>query len=202
MTSGNKRRRFSALVLGACACLFALPSWSAAPDTWTLEQLMQSLREVKSARAKFVERKYMAILKAPLEQSGTLSYQAPDRLEKRTLQPSEESLLVEGDRMTMENKQKGQRRSIALQSYPAAWAFVESIRATMAGDTRALQRFYEVKLSGRQGQWLLLLHPKEQNMQRVVSEIRIHGSVNVIHQIEIFEPEGDRSVMTITQEAK
>jgi hypothetical protein len=59
-----------------------------------------------------------------------------------------------------------------------------------------------VKLSGRQGQWLLLLHPKEQNMQRVVSEIRIHGSVNVIHQIEIFEPEGDRSVMTITQEAK
>lgn len=55
-----------------------------APE-WGIEQLMQGLGQVKSARSKFVERKYLAILNAPLEFSGTLVYTAPDRLEKRTL---------------------------------------------------------------------------------------------------------------------
>jgi hypothetical protein len=35
----------------------------------------------------------------------------------------------------------------------------------------------------------------------MVREIRISGSKNRIHTIEILEAEGDRSVMTITEDA-
>ena len=45
---------------------------------------MQNLAQVKSAKGKFVERKYLAMLNAPLDSSGTLVYTAPGRLEKFT----------------------------------------------------------------------------------------------------------------------
>jgi len=39
----------------------------AAGADWGVEQLMQALGEVRSSKARFVERKHMAILSTPLE---------------------------------------------------------------------------------------------------------------------------------------
>ncbi len=168
---------------------------------WDVEQLMREFAQVQSARAKFVERKHMAILSAPLESSGTLIYTAPGRLEKHTLAPRQESLVLERDRLTLENKERKQRRTFALQDYPVVWAFVESIRSTLAGDLATLSRFYQVSLDGGERQWRLTLKPVEAEMRNVVSEIRIGGSRNRISTIEILEAQGDRSVMTITGDA-
>jgi outer membrane lipoprotein-sorting protein len=140
----------------------------------------------------------MAILNAPLESSGTLIYTAPGRLEKHTLVPRRESLVLERDRLTLENRERNQRRTFALQDQPVIWAFVESIRSTLAGDLATLSRFYQVTLDGSERQWRLTLKPVEPGMQNVVSEIRIDGSRNRVSTIEIIEAQGDRSVMTIT----
>lgn len=171
------------------------------PAEWSVEQLMQSLRQVKSARGKFVERKYLAILSSPLEFSGTLLYTAPGRLEKHTLSPKPETMVLEQDRFTIENKDRKERRTLVLQDYPVIWAFVESIRSTLAGDLQTLNRFYRVTLEGSETQWRLLLKPGEPKMQALVSEIRISGGNNRIRTIEIIEAEGDRSVMTIAADA-
>lgn len=171
------------------------------PAEWGVEQLMQSLGQVKSARGKFVERKYLAILSAPLEFSGTLLYTAPGRLEKHTLSPKPETMVLEQDRFTIENKDRKERRTLVLQDYPVMWAFVESIRSTLAGDLQTLNRFYRVTLEGSETQWRLLLKPGEPKMQALVSEIRISGGNNRIRTIEIIEAEGDRSVMTIAADA-
>ncbi len=162
---------------------------------------MRELAQVKSARAKFVELKHMAILNAPLESSGTLIYTAPGRLEKHTLAPRQESLVLERDQLTLENKVRNQRRTFGLQDHPVLWAFVESIRSTLAGDLATLSRFYQVTLDGSERQWRLTLKPIEAGMQNVVSEIRIGGSRNRVSTIEIIETQGDRSVMTITPDA-
>lgn len=162
---------------------------------------MQNLGQVKTARAKFVERKYLAILNAPLEFSGVLVYTAPGRLEKHILLPKPESLVLEQDRLTVENKARNQRRTLVLQDYPVVWAFVESIRSTLAGDLGTLHRFYRISLEGSDDEWRLLLAPSEPKMQAMVSEIRISGSKNRIRSIEIIEAEGNRSVMTIAEDA-
>lgn len=162
---------------------------------------MQSLRQVKIARGRFVERKYLAILNAPLEFSGTLVYIAPGHLEKDTLLPRAESMILEQDKLVVESKEKNQRRTLALQEYPVIWAFVEGIRSTLAGDLETLKRFYQVSLEGNESRWRLELKPVEPDMQRVVSEIRISGGGSRISTIEIVEAEGDHSIMTITQDA-
>jgi len=180
--------------------LFATAAVAAEPAGWDIARLMQDLAQVKIAKARFVERKYLGILTAPLESAGTLTYVAPSRLEKHTLTPRDESLVLEGDRLTIESPQTKRRRTLVLQDYPVIWMFVESIRSTLAGDLTLLQRFYEITLEGEERKWRLVLKPIDPKMQELISEIRIGGSRSRIDSIEFFESGGDRSVMTITRD--
>jgi outer membrane lipoprotein-sorting protein len=202
MISGGRpgARLGAALCAAALAAAGAMGAEPAAPGAWDLKRLMHELSQVKSTKARFSERKDVAILSAPLESSGTLLYTAPDKLEKHTLAPRAESLVLDGDRLTLENKARNQRRTFALRDQPEIGAFVESIRSTLAGDLATLSRYYQVALDGAQGRWRLTLKPIEPAMQRVVSEIRLDGGGSSISSIEITETNGDRSVMTITPE--
>jgi hypothetical protein len=184
----------AALLAAAVSC----PVFAA---EWGVEQLMREMAQVKSVRAKFAERKQLAILNAPLESSGTLVYTAPGRLEKHTLAPRQESLVLERGRLILEDPARDRRRTFVLQEHPVLWAFVEGIRSTLAGDLVTLNRFYQVSLDGGERRWRLTLKPREPGMQEVVSEIRIGGSRNWIDTIEIIEVQGDRSLMTITRDA-
>ncbi|MDI1273450.1 LolA-related protein [Polaromonas sp.] len=180
--------------LAGASLLLALGS-SSAFAAWDVTQLMQGLAKNKSGRASFVEKKYIALLEAPVESSGELLYTAPDRLEKRTLKPRPESLLIEGGSLTVE---RGKRRMVLrLQDYPELVAFTESIRGTLAGDMVALRRVYNLDLEGSEERWTLTLRPIETKMLEVVQRIRIAGSHAEVRTIEIEQTDKDRSVMVI-----
>jgi len=162
---------------------------------WDVTQLMQGLAQNKSGRASFVEKKYIALLDKPVESSGELLYTAPDRLEKRTLKPKAESMLIEAGTLTVE---RGKRRmTLRLQDYPELVAFTESIRGTLAGDVAALRRIYNLDLEGSEERWTLTLRPVETKMLEVVQRIRIGGSRAEVKTIEIEQTDKDKSVMVI-----
>jgi outer membrane lipoprotein-sorting protein len=196
MTTGGRLARRCAL-----AVLLAAAGGPAAPADWGIEQQMQALAAVKSSRASFVELKHIAILTTPLQSRGRLVYTAPGRLEKHTLSPRRESLVLEGDQLTVESGDRKQRRTLQLQDQPVVRAFVESIRSTLAGDLATLTRFYKVEFVGGERQWRLTLTPGDPQVREVVSEIRIAGSRDGITSVEFFETGGDRSVMTIARDA-
>lgn len=192
------------LICGLAGLVFALSVMAAdgpAAGDWSVEQLMQVMSAVKSAKGKFVERKQMAILNTPLEMSGTLAYTAPNRLEKHTLRPKPESLVLDRDQLTIENKEKKLNRTLNLQEYPLIWALVEGIRSTLAGDLRTLSRFYRLNLEGNVNRWRLVLIPVESKVKEMLTEIRISGSDNRIDTVDVLEANGDRSTMTISGEA-
>lgn len=174
--------------------LTTLPAAHAAD--WQLADLMQQLGQVRNAQARFVERKYIALLDQPVESSGELSFTAPDRMEMRTLRPKKQSLLLDGNRLTM--AQDGRTRTMSLQSYPEVAAFVEGIRGTLAGDRQALERVYQVHLIGNAARWQLLLVPREASMSRIISRIRIGGSQSDVLSVAYDHADGDRSEMQIT----
>jgi hypothetical protein len=185
--------RFSA-GLAAAGLLLGLVC-TPAIAAWDVAQLMQGLAQNKSGRASFVEKKYIALLDKPVESSGELLYTAPDRLEKRTLKPRPESMLIESGTLTVE---RGKRRTtLRLQDYPELVAFTESIRGTLAGDLAALRRIYNLDLEGTEERWTLTLRPIETKMLEVVQRIRIGGSRAEVKTIEIEQTDKDRSVMVI-----
>jgi outer membrane lipoprotein carrier protein LolA len=167
----------------------------AAAAEWNVGQLMHTLAQNKSGKATFVEKKYIALLDKPVESSGELFYVAPDRLEKRTLKPKAESMVLEQGTLTVEQGRK--KYSVTLQDYPEVAAFVESIRGTLAGDRQSLERVYRLDLDGSAERWQLTLFPSDAKMAGVISKIRISGARNDVHTIEIVQADGDRSVMNI-----
>ena len=186
--------RLSLLLL--CMLCLAAPSL-AADSSWSVEQLMAALAARPTSDKRFTEKKTLSMLNEPLQLSGTLSYTAPNHLEKHIRTPYEERYIVDGDTLLVENTSKRLHRSFALQSYPEIWAFVESFRATLAGDTQALRRFYALQLSGEKQKWELVLTPLQASMLKAVASIRVSGRADQITSIEILETSGDRSLMTI-----
>ena len=175
--------------------LALLANHSAALAAWDLQQLMDSLAQIKSARATFVEKKYIALLDRPVESSGELLYTAPDRLEKRTLKPKIESLVLESGTLVIE---RGKRTHVMrLSDFPDLIAFTESIRGTLAGDRKALEQVYHLSLQGTEERWSLTLRPVEPKMQELVRRISIGGQRAEVRSVEIEQSDKDRSVMLI-----
>ena len=173
-----------------------LSSTATAADPLDAKTLMRTLAQTRASRADFVERKYLAALNQPLESSGQLVYQAPARLERRTVKPKPEVLIVDGDTLTVERG--GTRRSISLASYPEVAAFTESIRATLAGDLDALSRSYRVVVDGSPSRWRLTLLPSDAKIAALVSRVTLEGHDAAIDTIEVLQADGSRSVTTIT----
>ncbi|MDB5966128.1 MAG: putative transrane protein [Polaromonas sp.] len=188
----NGTRRNPLVRMSLCLLLAALAPSAFA---WDLQQLMQNLSQNKSGRATFVERKYIAVLDKPVESSGDLLYTAPDRLEKRTLKPRPESMVVSGSELLVERGR--QKHRVQLQNYPELAAFIDSIRGTLAGDLKSLERSYQVGLEGNPERWTLQLLPIDDKMRAVVQRIRISGAADEVRSVEISQADGDRSVMTI-----
>jgi hypothetical protein len=84
-----------------------------------------------------------------------------------------------------------------LQDYPELAAFIDSIRGTLAGDRKALERNYRLTLDGTAERWTLQLLPLDEKMQTVVKRIRIAGMGNAVRSIEITQTDGDSSLMRI-----
>lgn len=192
MTLADCRQPLAAALIGSLLALCALPAAAA----FDVAQLMHTLAQFKGGRAKFVETKHIALLDKPLISSGEMTYVAPDRLEKRTLAPKPELLVLDRDRLTLE---RGQRKlSIDLASQPEALAFVDSIRGTLSGNRAALEKHYHLHLAGNADQWELTLLPSDQKIAALVLRITVSGSRGQVRGIEYLQADGDRAVMTIT----
>lgn len=167
----------------------------AAFAAWDLQQLMQTLAQNKSGRATFVEAKHIALLDKPVESSGELLFTAPDRLEKRTIKPKPEAMIVNGDELLIERGR--QKHKLQLQAYPELAAFINSIRGTLAGDRKALESHYRLSLEGTAEHWTLQLLPLDEKMQAVIKRIRIAGVRDEVRSIEVSQADGDSSLMAI-----
>jgi len=170
-----------------------------ARGAWGVDSLLLQFAQRREVRAQFVEVKHLRLLARPLVVSGTLLYQAPDLLEKRATTPNVEILRVEGDWVTVEIPARRIRRSLSLQDNPVLWVFVESLRATLAGDAATLARFHRITMHGDARAWRLELAPIEPAMRAVIASIDISGRGHTIREIEVRESRGDRSVMTILE---
>jgi hypothetical protein len=168
----------------------------AAPSAqWGLGTLLAEIARQAPQRARFVERHFLEVLDEPLDAAGELWWTAPDRLEKRTLQPRSERLSYE--RGVLRIERDGMQRSVEISAVPEAAALIESLRATLAGDLAGLERVFDARLQGAAEQWTLTLLPRDPAAARLLQSIRLSGRFGAIDTVEVRQTAGDRSVMRI-----
>lgn len=177
------------------AALWLVSTLPVAAADWTPEALMAALAANPGGQVRFVERKFIALLDAPVESAGVLVYRPPERLERHTERPQPESMILDGD--TLELERGGRRLTLALSAHPETGAFVDSIRRTLAGDRRALERTWTLALTGDAGLWTLRLEPRSEALRALVQQITITGRRGEVRSIAILQGDGDRSLMTI-----
>ncbi|BCB26636.1 hypothetical protein SKTS_15220 [Sulfurimicrobium lacus] len=183
--------------------VLALFAWAGvAHAEWTADALLKALAERPAGQSRYTETKTSALLKEPLKSSGTLRFKKPAFLEKHVQTPFEEILTVDGERMTWEKPAAHKKHTMALRDFPVVWGFIESMRATLNGDAKTLQRFYKVRLDGDERQWSLVLLPSDIDMAQFIRVIRIGGSKTQLATVEIEEAGGDRTLMTLSEETK
>lgn len=173
--------------------LLLLPLAAQAPDP--LGAVMAGLAAVRDSRATFVEEKELPELERPLTSRGVLAWHAPDRLEKRTVEPAPEVFLVEGDRVTLERPERGIRETIALDTAPEIRPLVEAIRATLAGDAATLRRYHEVSFSGTTAHWRIVLVPRSVRVRAAVQRIVLEGEGAFLRIVETQGSEGHTRLM-------
>jgi outer membrane lipoprotein carrier protein LolA len=172
---------------------------AASASTSDLDAVMGLLAMRQHGRVEFIDQQFLAILKHPVESSGELRYDAPDHLEKRTLLPRPENLVLDGGVLTVERG--GRRHVLDMHRYPQIQPFVESIRATLAGDRSALERVFHVDFAGSLQRWSLTLVPLDRRLAKTVTQVQIDGSRDQLLKVEIRHADGDRSLMTLRSPA-
>ena len=172
----------------------------AAGAAFNVNELFASLAKERPARATFHEKKYLSLLDKPVESSGELLFTPPHTLEKRTLKPRPERVLVDRERVTLERN--GRKQSVGLRENPAIAVLVESIRGTLAGDLASLTRTYSVGLDGTAERWKLVLRPLQPELASLAERIEIGGSQASVATVEVFQADGDRSLMSISPAAR
>ena len=160
-----------------------------------VDELMGALANNTHGAATFTEMKYLSILDEPVESSGELLFVPPDRLEKHTLKPRIEALVLKGEVLTVEGPL--QNHGLSLKDYPEVGGMIEGIRATLAGDRRALERLYRLGLEGGSDRWTLVLTPLDTRLNRLIDRIRMEGTGGELRKVEIWQADGDHSVMSI-----
>jgi outer membrane lipoprotein-sorting protein len=189
MTSGVKSLRscllIGLLLLGVVRPVLALE----------MADLMGLLSQHRSGEARFVEQRFVEGLTQPLKSSGTLSFAAPDRFTRNTLEPRAETMAVEGNTVTLQRS--GRSRSLTLDASPELQAIVEAVRGTLTGNAQVLQRHFQPALTGDAAQWMLQLTPKDARLAGQVSHVRIGGRRGDVLSVEVLLADDDRSVMAI-----
>lgn len=188
----------ASLALAAIAAL-AVPALAHALEA---AELMQVLSAVPSSRARFIETRNSAMLTKPLMLTGRLVYRRPDRLEKHVLTPFQESITIEGTRVSITRPGPDSGRMFTLPASGPAQALIESLRATLAGDLPALERHFAIAVSGTRGDWTMSLTPRDAALGAVVLRVEFAGKGNRVQRIEVLEAGGDRSVTAISDDER
>jgi hypothetical protein len=194
MISGRTQTQAPADVLRVACCIVTILA-AVSADAFDLADLAALRAGVAEAHAQFHEVRHVRALQAPLERSGTLVFRRPDFLEMKVDPPRAEDLVIQGRSLHIVSATG--ERTIALDTEPALLGWTESIRATLAGDTAALARYFDVRLGGDASAWVLTLEPRDAALRSAVQSIAIAGAGAAVRRVTVREVGGDDAVTDI-----
>ena len=160
-----------------------------------LQALTALLAQRTSAEARFTEERFVSGFDNPLQASGVLSFSAPDRFVRQTLEPLAESMAVEGNTVTL--KRGTRSRQMAMDTVPELAALIEAVRGTLTGNAATLEQHFKATVQGNAGRWLLTLVPRDARLATQVRELQIAGLQSDVRSVALWLAGGDRSVMSI-----
>lgn len=183
-------------VLAAAVLLTAAGTAQAA--TWDLAALSDALSRRGNETVPFREERFVSFYDAPIVTTGTVRRDG-DTIEKRTEQPTQETVLIQDDTVRVSTPEEG-AQIVGIDDHPVLEGLVAALRATLAGRVEGLTDAFDVRLDGSRGDWTLMLVPRADRTAEALRSIALRGRAGRVRVIEILAGNGDRSVMTLLRD--
>ena len=183
----------------SCVAMISRPLVAAGADT-PLQQILSEFTKLKHGHVHFQEQIESPMLKAPIVTSGELFFDAPDRLEKRTLFPTPNDLILEGNQVSIVHGTTS--RSFRLSEYPQLRPLLDGIRATLAGDLPTLEQNFLIAVSLSSESWTLIFRPLPSEATPAYESIVVRGNAGKIREVTLERRPGERSHMIMTEPAQ
>ncbi|MBO1324794.1 outer membrane lipoprotein carrier protein LolA [Acetobacter sp. TBRC 12305] len=162
------------------------------------DAIVTGLGQVHQRQNVFHEERVIGALTQKLESAGNLSYRAPGHLEKLTLTPRREDLVIDGDMVTIA-RGTAAPQTLDASREPALQLLVDTLRAPLDGDVERLKRAYHLHASGDLGGgWTLEMTPANDDVAKQVRTVTFTGRNNAILGLRIVQANGDTQSLTIT----
>jgi len=177
----------------------AIPAVQSAPACPAdAHELLAAFAQLEGLQASFEETKHLALLAVPLKSKGRLYFCAPSYLLRLVDLPEPSTMLIEPGKLRMSNR--GGTETIDLRKSDALRLFVTSLLHVFSGDEEALAGNYAMVFEARPAGsgWTLTLTPKTEPLTKMIHELSLSGTGFRVETIVVREPNGDRSVTTLS----
>lgn len=161
-------------------------------DTFDLAQLSSQLSEPENVRGTFVQEKYLRALPQPLVSSGSFVLARDSGLLWLLREPVQQDYRISSAGIAQRNADSWQQSD---QQGPAARQN-DLFLAVLHGDTEALQRDFDLELTGTSQAWALALTPRSKLLGQIFTRILIQGSATA-ERIELVETQGDSTLIRL-----
>jgi hypothetical protein len=180
------------LLRTAALALTAITS-HAAPDPGAL---IRDLAQPPPATIAFAEVRFSPLLEEPLIVAGELGYAGPQELQRRVRHPYQELTSIRGESVRVERSGQAPR-TFALKRAPELRGLLTGFAALLAGDVTAIEKEFELQITGERTQWQLQLVPKAASVQRRLERLVIDGHERQPRCFTMIASGGSTSVMLL-----
>ena len=162
--------------------------------------LLKRIARPAPATTPFVEVRFSKLLDQPLVVKGQLEYHEDGALVRAVDMPFRERTEIRGETVTVERVGRSTRR-FSLKRAPELRSMLGGFAAVLGGGQEALERDFNVMLSGDDARWKLGLTPKSASVSKYVRDMVIEGHANEPRCVTVTQADKQASVMLVGKAA-
>jgi len=174
------------------AAVLLMVANTAMAQPFDLLQLAEQLSGPAVVRGDFVQEKHLRALPQPLTSQGQFTLSRDHGLLWLLQQPIRQDYRISADGIARRGEQGWQ----AVDPQGGSTRQNQLFLAVLSGDTQALQRDFELELSGEATAWRLQMTPRGALLKQIFADIQIQGGETVT-RIELHEAQGDRTLIRL-----
>lgn len=174
------------------AAVLLLVTTIAMAQPFDLPQLAEQLSGPAVVRGDFIQGKHLRALPQPLTSHGKFTLSRDHGLLWLLQQPIRQDYRITAQGIARRGEQGWQ----AVDPQGGSARQNQLFLAVLSGDTQALQRDFQLELSGAATAWRLQLTPRGALLKQIFAGIEIQGGETVT-RIELHETQGDRTLIRL-----
>ena len=176
----------SRVALAAALVSSALPGFA---EPLELAELMAKFAASRGVEAEFREEKQLPLLAEPLVSEGIFYFVPPDRMVRFTRTPEPASMLLDGNRLRIEDALGVEE--IDLGGQPMAKQLVSQLLVLFRGDLGALEEDYRVEYATGEETWTLDLATRSLRLRAVVDGLSLVGRAGRLDEMRLRGANGE-----------